>query len=337
MFLFLSCFNIARATTVWTCESQNGTSVSFNTKVLCESTESNCKTACKESGTPLEVEPIEEDEDNDGRYNLLAPLKAGDWKLDYIDYSDPTSEDFVGGYLNKMFLLAIGVISAIAVVMLIIAGIQYMGEDSIFGKGEAKKQMTNSLWGLLIALGAFALLNTISPDLIGGKGLSIKRVSATLDGRVHGDTKHQPIIKNGEAYYCGDGKYKDQSPWFDDQTTRNQLEQKDFIINHENCVQVGDDSCTSVYGLNIRGLLNLKARCPECKIIITGGTECWLHSQYTEHLPGNNIVDLSITTELENFIEKGAETREDELGTVFIKDEFEILRENNNHYHVVSW
>jgi len=207
IFIFLSLFyfNLASATTVWTCQTINGTSLSFASEELC-TTGGGCKTECKESGTPEEVDPIEDTEegtagDTSDRYNLLAPIKEAG--LDYVSY-DPESDKFVGDYLNKLFLLAIGIISAIAVVMLIVSGIKYMGQDSIFGKGKAKEQITNSILGLLIAIGAFAILNTISPDLIGNKGLFIKQVSIDLPDSGDGSTDSK--------CNTGDGTYETSTP-----------------------------------------------------------------------------------------------------------------------------
>jgi hypothetical protein len=345
IFLFLSLvvFNYASAETVWTCESINGNSIKFDTKESCLDSGSGCKTECKESGTPEVVTPLQDNtSDENDRYDLLAPIEQAG--LDYISYDPNNEEKFVGTYLNKLFLLGIGLISAIAVIMLIVAGIQYMGEESIFGKGKKKDQMTNALLGLLIALGSYALLNTISPDLIGNKGLKIRRVSATLDERVHGDTAHQPIMKDGIAYYCQDGKYKEGSVWGDeDRKDENdikaKLEAKNIHVKENYpCTHVDPKKkCTSLYDLDTTGVMGLRSKCPNCEITITGGTECWLHSQDSLHRPGSGIVDLRITTTLANYIETDSETRPDELGTVFKKDGSEFLKENGTHYHVVSW
>ena len=63
--------------------------------------------------------------------------------------------------------------------MLIVNGVSYMGEGSIFKKTQAKDNMQNAILGLLIALGSWAILNTINPDLLGGRGLSVRQ--ATID------------------------------------------------------------------------------------------------------------------------------------------------------------
>lgn len=105
-------------------------------------------------------------------YTLLAPIG----NLDKIKTTD------IGYYFNRIFLIAIGLAGALAVVVIIIGGIQWMGTDSVFGKTEAKQKITSAVLGLLIALGSYALLNTIDPALLGTKGLSVDQVNIKLEG-----------------------------------------------------------------------------------------------------------------------------------------------------------
>ena len=55
-------------------------------------------------------------------YTLLAPLPGMT--------TAPTS---IGDYFNAIFLIIIGICAVLAVIMIIIGGIQYMGNESIFG------------------------------------------------------------------------------------------------------------------------------------------------------------------------------------------------------------
>jgi len=82
----------------------------------------------------------------------------------------------------------------------------YMGKDSVFGKVEAKKKIVDAIFGLLLALGAYALLNTINPDLLGGKGVNIAtqtvKLSATSGGGYFGvDLVGNPnVVTTGTNY-----------------------------------------------------------------------------------------------------------------------------------------
>lgn len=103
-------------------------------------------------------------------YKLLAPI--GD--LDVI-----TKDKTVGDYLNIMFKVGIGLLIALSVIMLVIHGVQYMGDESVFGKTEAMHSIRATIGGLILALGAYAILNTINPDLVNGS-LDIKKISLSI-------------------------------------------------------------------------------------------------------------------------------------------------------------
>lgn len=68
--------------------------------------------------------------------------------------------------IKGIYGLAIGVGSVIATVMLIIAGFEYMYQESITGKSQAKERITNAFLGLLVILGSYILLRTINPALV---------------------------------------------------------------------------------------------------------------------------------------------------------------------------
>lgn len=102
-------------------------------------------------------------------YELLAPI--GTFKF---------APDNIGEYFNTIFMIAIGLCGALAVIMIVLGGIQYMGDESVFGKTEAKSKIFAAILGLLIALGSYALLNTINPDFLNG-GVHIDQVSAEIN------------------------------------------------------------------------------------------------------------------------------------------------------------
>lgn len=90
-------------------------------------------------------------------YVLLAPI-GNIYKMD--------KKTSITDYLNIIFKLGIGLLIALSVIMLIVHGVQYMGDESIFGKTEAMHSMRSIIGGILLALGAWAILNTINPDLV---------------------------------------------------------------------------------------------------------------------------------------------------------------------------
>ena len=263
------------------------------------------------------------------KYTLLAP---------FAGFNE--APENVGDYLNKIFVIGIALCGALAVVMLVVAGILYMGEESIFGKTKWREQMKNALFGLLIALSAYALLNTIDPRLLGGGGVNIRAVTIELDPEIHGDSPHAP--RNGK--YCG-GKYKPNDPWPKDDKERAKLAEYGIKIKeNRSCEYVGQSDCTSVAGLDTSKVIAFKKACgSSCNLVITGGTECWLHSYGTQHLPGNAIVDLR-TSGVSQYIEKDSKVdvvskwgKETNIH-MYTKNGAEFVKEEvNPHYHVKKW
>ncbi len=71
-----------------------------------------------------------------------------------------------GQYIKGAFNLAIGIAAVLAIIMIVLGGIQYMGTESIGGKGAGLKKIKDAVLGLLLALGSYILLLTINPSLV---------------------------------------------------------------------------------------------------------------------------------------------------------------------------
>lgn len=72
----------------------------------------------------------------------------------------------IGGYLGGLFNFFLGLAALLAVVVISFGGIQYITTDAIQGKSDGKAKINQALLGLLLALAAFIILNTINPDLV---------------------------------------------------------------------------------------------------------------------------------------------------------------------------
>jgi len=69
----------------------------------------------------------------------------------------------LGSYAAGIFRLGIGIAGVLAVIMIVVAGIEYMATESITNKGDAKDRLQNAILGLLLALASWLILNTLSP------------------------------------------------------------------------------------------------------------------------------------------------------------------------------
>ena len=131
--------------------------------------------------SPTTVTPLQNPNTSvPNNYNLLAPIGG----ITSINSTTTT----VGQYLNILFMIAIGVCGGLAVVMIVLDGVTMMTTDSVFGKAEAKGRTMGAIGGLLLALGAYAILRTINPAFV-STTVTIPQVNVELDGS-------QPILSD---------------------------------------------------------------------------------------------------------------------------------------------
>ena len=107
-------------------------------------------------------------------YQYLAPLADPTF--------DPVPDNALGKYLNTMIKIFIGLCAVLSVVMIIVGGLEYMTSELAHTKEAGKERIWQAILGLLIALGAYALLNTINPDLLETDLDSLKKVVVKIDG-----------------------------------------------------------------------------------------------------------------------------------------------------------
>ena len=91
-------------------------------------------------------------------YELLVPLPGEGRMITHVTNFST--------YVIFMFQLLIGVAVALAVIMITIGGIQYMTSELPGGKSDGKEKITQALWGLALAAGAYLILYTIDPNIL---------------------------------------------------------------------------------------------------------------------------------------------------------------------------
>jgi len=103
-------------------------------------------------------------------YNFLAPLKCADGVPGCVNGKlvsfDPAGDKPLSKYLNIMIKIVIGIAAVLAMIMIVVGGIQYMTSELISSKEEGKKRISNAILGLIIALGSYVLLFMVNPDLL---------------------------------------------------------------------------------------------------------------------------------------------------------------------------
>jgi hypothetical protein len=92
-------------------------------------------------------------------YKLLAPLPI------FGNIFNASGKSF-GDYLSIMFTFLVSFAGVLAVVMLIFGGIQYMSTDSLSGTESGRSKMYQAVFGLIIVLASYVILNTVNPNLV---------------------------------------------------------------------------------------------------------------------------------------------------------------------------
>ena len=101
---------------------------------------------------------------SEGCYTLLEPL--GEIEGIQVGGNEEQYQG-IGGFINFVFEIGIGIGGVLGVVMLVIYGFQYAtNEQSVAKFSEIQKRVTQVLLGLILLLGTFILLRTINPDLL---------------------------------------------------------------------------------------------------------------------------------------------------------------------------
>ena len=90
------------------------------------------------------------------KYHILEPEIFGDNQKSFGSLAE---------FLKNLFTVFLSLTIVIAVLSLIFAGVKYVLSTTPFGKGDGKALIQDALTGLLIALVAWLILNTINPEI----------------------------------------------------------------------------------------------------------------------------------------------------------------------------
>ncbi len=147
-------------------------------------------------------------------YDLLAPILG------------TTTLTSLKDYLLLVFRAAIGLAGVLAVVMIVVCGIKLMGNPSVSGKSEAKECIWNAIFGVILILGSWLLLNTINPLLL-NNDIALVGIASAPTAVVTTPTGNDPMPTISGYYYRFDsaGVIKN-SPKYSTAATCDQLMKK---------------------------------------------------------------------------------------------------------------
>jgi len=236
---------------------------------------------------------------DDLSYTVLAPLPCIDgsgtpgtdgYKPECNQTANQTTLE---KYLPGAFKLAIGLSAVFAVLMIVIGGFQYISSDAIMKKTEGKERIKNAVFGLVLVISAWLILNTINPNLL-NINLNIESISTTA---VNGGTLGTNGGTLGTISKAGVPMTKEEIDASN--IVRASLYQQGVDTYRGPCTDGRPVGCVNLNGLTNTtkdGLILTKkalteSGCNNCNMIITGGTEPGIHSSTGDHSKGN-AVDL---------------------------------------------
>lgn len=145
-----------------------------DTQTVLDVNNSNCKFDGGHGIIP-ENSKLAQTLEDEKTYHFLAPLPGLDKLYDpdlcyqkkYVERSIPENSICdVGGFVSFVFKLFIGLSALVLVLRIMYEGYQYIVTDVPFLKANAKSDLMTALAGLLLALSAYVILNTINPKLV---------------------------------------------------------------------------------------------------------------------------------------------------------------------------
>lgn len=268
------------------------------------------------------------------KYQPLAPLPGIGENNTPLDLGGKSA---LGDYLNPMIKIVIGLSAVLAVVMIVIGGMEYMTSELVHSKEAGKSKMTNAVLGLVIALGSFALLNTINSDLL-KSDIEISQINLEIAINDNVPQTYDPTTKkyrNGATHgtpltgtvppKCTTNTQTGCLPLF-------------VTINKSECTTVGQSNCTSTRGLDMNQLRAVQWGCG-CPLVLTGGTEWWLHggqSGNTNHQPGRTTVDIRTNNDPNSALNKYLSGGKPLVPMQWYQSPVGLILYEGNHWHIGS-
>jgi hypothetical protein len=87
-------------------------------------------------------------------------------EVDYPTIGGVTPTNELTGYIRYIYLFGLSLVGIAALGALVYGGFTYMLSGTVTSKDEAKKYIWGAISGLVLALAAYLILNTINPDLV---------------------------------------------------------------------------------------------------------------------------------------------------------------------------
>lgn len=228
-----------------------------------------------------------------------------------------------GDYLKRVYEIGITITITLAVLYLVIGGFGYITSSaSLTKKEDSKNMINNALFGLVLALLSYVILNTISPQFT-QFSLNISEV-----GKEFNKTPEKTASGDGSLFSLPDRELTQR-----ELALREELVKAGIGINYGSCPPNRTIGCTDVGGLPLEIVGSLKGLMDSCgagcDVVITGGSE----GGHKTHGEGRPVVDLRKGSFLTDYIVRNSKTvTETSKGKLYVVDGVKYLDEGD-HFH----
>jgi hypothetical protein len=237
------------------------------------------------------------------QYTMLEPSLVG---------QDAGSTIDAVSYLSAIYKYGIGVAGGLAVIIFAIGGIYYMfpGQET-----KGKEFMKRAVQGVLIALGAYLLLNTINFHLLDMNvslptaGVSVQPAPISTTPPVNNGSNGAPVNGNISRPTDANNMYS-ADKMRDEASLRKWASLIGIVVVgtkvNSPCTYPGETGCTDLYGIrsSVQKEMFYIAQKVGGKIYVTGGTEVGVHAsgQYS-HAEGYKV-DIANTASVNAYVTK---------------------------------
>jgi hypothetical protein len=173
---------------------------------------------------------------NSRSYHLLAPLPGLSVLMDPDLCAEKKAKGEVpanaicdvNGFLDFAFKLLIGLAAVILVIRLMIEGYKILTTDVPFIAASAKGNFFSALLGLLLALSAYLILNTINPKLVNNK-ITIDSVNVGVEEFKFSDVNQAYTVRNGVRVKINSIKMKEVLPYAEKAETASGVKKENIL------------------------------------------------------------------------------------------------------------
>lgn len=244
---------------------------------------------------------------------------------------------------NPIAVVAAALMFTYGGIMMIVPS--FGGSVAMYERG--KKILANALIGLLIVFAAWLIIDTIIKVIVGNPQFGVLSQQPGQIPKIEGYgpwnsftcTSVAPIVTTIVPPPLPDKPPVAPGPHLDDAVARSQLVGAGIkVVSTGSCSSQTNPSCTSLQGMPAVGVdellrMNtaLKAECPSCVLVVTGGTEVG----HDAHGPGKAVVDISSRDPAVNdFIKQTIGVQSPQINTWYKGGDNHYYFYEGDHWHV---